>query len=587
MRRNKSTNCAFTELKDKSALVFGEDTRSFLSVVRSLGKAGMHVDVVTFSNESPSLKSKHIRNRYFFNYQAYDVDQWNAHISTLLQNNQYDIAIPCDERALYPLIKFKNSLGLKTRFAVPDESILAPLFNKVETRTIAQQCGVSVAKGALIDISAHSFDQVAEQFGLPIVLKPVQSYNSEHLNHRNSVSIVKDSDGFDAFRKHNTLCLVESFNSGYGVGVSVLAVKGELYAAFAHTRVAEPESGGGSSYRKASAIDPSMLDACQKMCNKLSFDGVAMFEFKLNPETQDWILIEINARFWGSLPLAVFAGIDFPALYAMTLLNYQIEQKFTYNPYAYARNFTSDIYDIKAVFDQNRTKQGVFASCIELISRLSSFARLLTWQEKIDSFDWRDPSPFVYEFYALFKDKINSLPLIKSRNRKIELLRLKQILATPLNEILVVCYGNIMRSPFAGMLLKQKLNEANLQHIKVDSYGFHQHENRACPSRCITLAKSWQVDLSSHQSKWIKQEAIKKEGQLILIFDTTNQYILDNYYANFNAISLAAMIPNNKGFYTQIEDPYDREEDYLPQCYQLINAALDNLVEHIQNGKIR
>ena len=43
---------------------------------------------------------------------------------------------------------------------------------------------------------------------------------------------------------------------------------------------------------------------------ELNYSGVAMIEYKLNPETGDWVFIEINARFWGSLPLAVAAGAD-------------------------------------------------------------------------------------------------------------------------------------------------------------------------------------------------------------------------------------------------------------------------------------
>jgi hypothetical protein len=37
-----------------------------------------------------------------------------------------------------------------------------------------------------------------------------------------------------------------------------------------------------------------------------------MVEFKVNEQTGDWALIEVNARFWGSLPLALACGADFP-----------------------------------------------------------------------------------------------------------------------------------------------------------------------------------------------------------------------------------------------------------------------------------
>ena len=35
-------------------------------------------------------------------------------------------------------------------------------------------------------------------------------------------------------------------------------------------------------------------------------------EFRVDAASDHWILVEINGRFWGSLPLAVASGMDFP-----------------------------------------------------------------------------------------------------------------------------------------------------------------------------------------------------------------------------------------------------------------------------------
>ena len=44
----------------------------------------------------------------------------------------------------------------------------------------------------------------------------------------------------------------------------------------------------------------------------MDYTGVAMLEFRKNFDKNESVLIEINGRFWGSLPLAVAAGADFP-----------------------------------------------------------------------------------------------------------------------------------------------------------------------------------------------------------------------------------------------------------------------------------
>ncbi|MFB3041919.1 MAG: ATP-grasp domain-containing protein, partial [Candidatus Poribacteria bacterium] len=99
---------------------------------------------------------------------------------------------------------------------------------------------------------------------------------------------------------------------GMGVGVELLAAQGESLFAFQHVRVHEPIMGGGSSYRKSVALDSELLEASTKLLKALNYTGVAMVEFKVNFKTGAWVFIEINARFWGSLPLAVAAGADFP-----------------------------------------------------------------------------------------------------------------------------------------------------------------------------------------------------------------------------------------------------------------------------------
>lgn len=571
------------KLHNKTALIFGEDTRSFLTVIRSLYKAGMKVDVVCFSNTSVALQSKYINKVYGLNHQSMTVNSWCCAVEEILCNKHYDIVMPCDERALFPLMDIKDKLNLQTAFAVPERNIVGPLFNKVETRQTAELCEVTVAKGEQLHLQDFSFTQLTEKFGLPLVLKPTQSYAEEELNKRQSVKIAYNIDDLNNFMLQHVdqACLVESYFSGYGVGVSILAKKGKVKAAFAHARVAEPETGGGSSYRKAITIEPSMLYACQKFCMRLKYTGVAMFEFKFNPKTKDWILIEINARFWGSLPLAVFAGIDFPAMLAHVLLNKHVDDKLIYNQSAYARNFTADVYAIKNEFDNLRHKSGSLRAFKQLSYRLLSFSRLLTGNDTIDSFSWQDQKPFWAEFYDLFKDKLHKLPFVKQHRRKARIESFKQALQQPVNQILFVCYGNIMRSPFAYHLFNKKVEQTSLNALQSDSFGFHQIENRKAKPQCIEMAKSWDVDLNTHKSKWIKQSHLN-ENTVVIIFDDKNEYFLKSFYPNVTYISLADLVPESMGFYKEIEDPYDKPSEYLKECYQLIDAGLDELIYFLE-----
>ncbi len=74
----------------------------------------------------------------------------------------------------------------------------------------------------------------------------------------------------------------------------------------------------------------------------LNYSGVGMVAFKVNPASGDWVLLEINARFWGSLPLSVAAGVDVP-LYLFDLLTTGRRQCPQHYPVGvYARNWLPD-----------------------------------------------------------------------------------------------------------------------------------------------------------------------------------------------------------------------------------------------------
>ena len=129
------------------ALVIGEDTRSFLSVIRSLGQMEVVVDVVCYDRTSPSLTSKYINKAWHFNYQSSTADDWLASVIELINTQHYDLVFPCDERAIFPLFKAQERINEKCKLALPNKEVRDTLFDKHLTKQVAIKCGVRIAKG--------------------------------------------------------------------------------------------------------------------------------------------------------------------------------------------------------------------------------------------------------------------------------------------------------------------------------------------------------------------------------------------------------------------------------------------------------
>jgi len=117
------------------------------------------------------------------------------------------------------------------------------------------------------------------------------------------------------FRELRQMCshvLVQEFVEGQGTGYFALMRQGELRAEFAHRRIRDVHpSGSGSTLRISVEPDPQVRQYSLAILQALHWHGVAMVEFRQVPGAAP-VFMEVNGRFWNSLPLACYAEANFP-----------------------------------------------------------------------------------------------------------------------------------------------------------------------------------------------------------------------------------------------------------------------------------
>ncbi|WP_114578885.1 ATP-grasp domain-containing protein [Saliphagus sp. LR7] len=108
--------------------------------------------------------------------------------------------------------------------------------------------------------------------------------------------------------------LLQEYVPGDEYGFFALYDEGEAVATFQHRqRRGWTYAGGPSAYRESVRI-PALEEAGRTLLDALEWHGLAMVEF-LRDEDGEFRLMEVNPRFWSSLPFTVRAGADFPADY--------------------------------------------------------------------------------------------------------------------------------------------------------------------------------------------------------------------------------------------------------------------------------
>jgi predicted ATP-grasp superfamily ATP-dependent carboligase len=399
--------------KRHKVLVFGNDMRIFLAVVRSLGRSGKEVHAAP-NDKSPALRSRYITATHWLPRYADNPEAWVTAVKALLEKERFDAVLPnCDDSDLLPFHLHRDEFTA-FNIALPNPRSMDLLFDKGSTRQLAAELDVPVAKGKVLSREDDAAD-IARTFGLPAVVKSRRSVWPDQVGEWHKVGIVETVDELDkvlhGLDKPERF-IVESYFPGVGGGVSVLAHQGKILTSFQHRRLREAR-GGVSSYRISQPVAEPMLQACEKICRATDFTGVCMFEYRLDDESNGWILVETNARFWGSVNLPVSLGVAFPADLCDLMVNGTHPPPRPYLSGRRSRNLVLDGNNLVASF-----RRAGLAGTPEFGRGLLNFLMhpflCLAGREASDSFAADDPMPGVFECLMLVPELVRK---IASRNR--------------------------------------------------------------------------------------------------------------------------------------------------------------------------
>jgi len=566
-------------------LVIGDDTRSFLSTVRSLGRKGIEVHVAPFDFRAPALASRYIKGIHFLPYYLDGGQEWLDAIRALLREQGFSLVIPCDERGLLPLCLHRSELDIFCPLAIPSPKALEIFFDKVKTRELAESVGVPVAPGRML-ARTDTVDSIVADIGLPAVIKEPMSYALPELYVRTSTRIVGERAALGdwlARHDHAGPILLEQMFPGFGLGVSVLCHEGKVLQAFEHHRA--HEMNGSSYYRKSAPLDPVRLDAVERMVKASAYTGLAMFEFKVNPADGGWILIEVNARPWGSLPLPVSIGIDFPYRLYQLLARRQPTPPVDYPAGRYCRNLVQDMWQARSGAARLvRQPHKLAAHCA---GWLWSFHRVALGREHHDTLVLDDLQPGLREVRDIVAPRFKAL--LGKGGKQAAPTGLAQRLAelaaaAPARpvEVLFVCQGNINRSSYAELKSKQLFAP---ERFHFGSAGMLPRNRRGSPAVAIAAAARHGVDMAAHRSRHATA-ALLEAADLVIAFDEINLNSIAARYPHLQhrifLLGEACPVPDR-----QILDPEGKDDATFTSTYRRIDTCLAALAQALPASAAR
>lgn len=384
-------------------LVTDGDSRSALAVVRSLGRRGY--SVVTSGERRRCIAAASRYSTGFVQYPS-PAREPDAFVATVLESvgsRHIDILIPTTDVTTLLLTRHRARLPAGCALPFSTFESISEASDKARLVDLAQKLGVPVP-GTTVIASPAELALHAGRMRYPLVIKPARSrvrvgsgwvacgvrYASSE---RELLAITA------GLLPEMFPLLLQERITGEGVGVFACYDRGSPVAFFSHRRLREkPPSGGVSVLSESAPLDPDALELSTRLLHALSWHGVAMVEFKRDDRDGSLRLMEINARFWGSLQLAIDSGVDFPALLADLARQEPVSAPSDYKVGVRNRWLLGDLDVLISVMRSRRSSLNLPTGFPSRLGLLVQFMRFWRPDLHYDVLRLEDPMPGIVEF---------------------------------------------------------------------------------------------------------------------------------------------------------------------------------------------
>ncbi len=288
--------------------------RKSLAAVRALGVNGIRITAGESTRLATAAFSRYCHRTVVYPSPLFNSAEFIYFLLRELSRHSYQMLLPMEDETTFLISKFHSEFSRRTYLPIPPLEKLQFANCKDKILKLAEDKGIPIPKTWYID-DITQLNDLKASLPYPVVIKPKNSAGAVGVSYpKNSDELIKQY--LTVHRRFPYPLIQERIPShGNGYGASFLMGKsGDVKASFVHKRLREYPVTGGASTLRESVRNDDVRDMAHTLLKALDWFGVAMVEFKMDPRDGIPKLMEINPRFWGSLSLAVAAGVNFPYL---------------------------------------------------------------------------------------------------------------------------------------------------------------------------------------------------------------------------------------------------------------------------------
>ncbi len=291
------------------ALVTDGQSRAAVAGVRGLGLAQIPVSVLAPSRQSPALWSRHCAAR-FLGPPSSDERAFVARIGEVVARGGPSVVFPGQEQAVGALARHINELPDGVFLPYPDPGLMLALSDKSAIADLGAQAGIAppatLAAGVSGELAAEPPPApcIVKAYGLSAALPAVRVCET-------AAELAGLLDSLPA----DEPVIVQERAAGPLIAVSVVLDRDGAVAALFQSRALRlwPTAAGASSLSVSVEPERELVDRAVAMLRDVGWWGLAHMQFLSG--SRGPALIDVNVRFYGSMPLATAAGVNLPAVW--------------------------------------------------------------------------------------------------------------------------------------------------------------------------------------------------------------------------------------------------------------------------------
>jgi predicted ATP-grasp superfamily ATP-dependent carboligase len=390
-------------------LVTDGQHRATLAVVRSLGREGIPVTVGSSGLACLAGRSRYCADTFSYPSPEEEAPNFQSAVRNRILSGQYRVLLPMTDLTMQLVGEIRESICSSVAVPIPGIDQIRLVQDKRAMFQHAERIGIACPDTIGVE-SFEALEGVAAKVKYPAVIKPRSSWfyrDGRYVS--GNVSYARTPGEMIAqYRSLHAKIpdpLVQERIIGEGRGVFLLMWNGEVKAAFCHRRVREkPPWGGVSVYSESMPFDESLFQKSARLLKSIGWQGVAMVEYKIDEKDNQPKFMEVNGRFWGSLQLAVSAGINFPLLLYHLATGVNVQPQYKYRTGVKCRWLLGDLDHLWIRLRYPSPFNGHTPDLFSQIRACGAFLKFYEPRLHYDVFQISDPGPGWYECKKYIRD---------------------------------------------------------------------------------------------------------------------------------------------------------------------------------------